>query len=45
FGSEGEGISRALLRKSHHVVTLPMRGHVNSLNLSTSVAATLYNFF
>ncbi len=45
FGSEGEGISRALLRKSHQIVTLPMRGHVNSLNLSTSVAATLYNLF
>ncbi len=45
FGSEGEGISRALLRKSHHIVTLPMRGHVNSLNLSTSVAATLYSLF
>ena len=44
FRSEGEGISRALLRKSHHVVTIPMRGHVNSLNLSTSVAATLYHF-
>ena len=42
FGSEGEGISRALLRKSHYVVTIPMRGHVNSLNLSTSVAVTLY---
>ena len=45
FGSEGEGISRSLLRKSHHIVTLPMRGHVNSLNLSTSVAASLYSLF
>ena len=45
FGSEGEGISKALLRKSHHIVTLPMRGQVNSLNLSTSVAAFLYNLF
>ncbi len=45
FGSEGEGISKALLRKSRYVVTLPMRGHVNSLNLSTSVAAFLYKLF
>ncbi len=44
FGSEGEGISRALLRKSHYTLTLPMQGHVTSLNLSTSVAATLYYF-
>ncbi len=42
FGSEGEGMSSNLLDKVHHQVTLPMRGQVNSLNLSTSVAAALY---
>lgn len=42
FGSEGEGMSNSLLDKVHHQVTLPMRGQVNSLNLSTSVAAALY---
>lgn len=45
FGSEGEGISRSLLAKSHYLVTLPMRGHVTSLNLSTSISATLYHLF
>ncbi len=41
FGSEGEGISRDILRKST-VITIPMRGKINSLNLSTSVAAFLF---
>ncbi len=42
FGSEGEGMDRKLLDKSHHQIIIPMRGKVNSLNLSTSVAAVLY---
>ena len=42
FGSEGEGMSRNLLEKADIRMELPMKGHVNSLNLSTSVAATLY---
>ncbi len=42
FGSEGEGMDRKLLDKSHHQIIIPMRGRVNSLNLSTSVAAALY---
>ncbi len=41
FGSEGEGISRDILKKST-VITIPMRGKINSLNLSTSVAAFLF---
>lgn len=41
FGSEGEGISRDILKKST-VITIPMRGNINSLNLSTSVAAFLF---
>lgn len=42
FGSEGEGMDRKLLDKSHHQIVIPMRGRVTSLNLSTSVAAVLY---
>ncbi|BBB32160.1 23S rRNA (guanosine2251-2'-O)-methyltransferase [Thermotomaculum hydrothermale] len=41
FGSEGEGISKDILKKST-VITIPMKGKINSLNLSTSVAAFLF---
>ncbi len=41
FGSEGEGISKSILKKSK-VITIPMKGKINSLNLSTSVAAFLF---
>ena len=41
FGSEGEGIAKPILRKST-VITIPMKGKINSLNLSTSVAAFLF---
>jgi len=43
FGSEGEGISRALLDKADATCSIPMRGRINSLNLSTSVAALLFS--
>lgn len=42
FGTERHGISDALLKNSHKIIRLPMRNGVSSLNLATSVAATLY---
>ncbi len=42
FGTERHGISSQLLTKSDQVVRLPMKTGVSSLNLATSVAATLY---
>lgn len=42
FGTERHGISQELLDKSDQIIRLPMRGGVSSLNLATSVAATLY---
>ena len=41
-GSEGDGISKLLLEKSDFVVSLPMRGQVNSLNVSCAAAVMLY---
>lgn len=43
FGSEGEGIASAILDKSNKVFTLPMKGKINSLNLSTTVSAFLFS--
>lgn len=42
FGNEREGISQQLKTKADYVVSLPMREHVSSLNLATSVAAAVY---
>lgn len=42
FGTERHGISQELLEQSNAVVRLPMKQGVSSLNLATSVAATLY---
>lgn len=42
FGSEGEGIRPMVQRKCDHRVYIPMQGQINSLNVSVSVAATLF---
>lgn len=42
LGSEGEGVSRLLKDKSDYVASLPMLGHVNSLNVSCAGAVILY---
>jgi 23S rRNA (guanosine2251-2'-O)-methyltransferase len=43
-GSEGEGMSRLVRERCDILVSLPMRGRVASLNVSASVAATLYGW-
>ena len=42
FGTEREGLSKELCDMAEKVVKLPMREGVSSLNLSASVAGTLY---
>lgn len=42
FGTERHGISKKLLDLSDEIIRLPMKEGVSSLNLATSVAATLY---
>ena len=42
FGSEGEGISADCLAYADRVVRIPMRGMVQSLNLSVSVGIVLH---
>jgi TrmH family RNA methyltransferase len=44
FGTERDGLSAEMLRRADIRVRLPMREGVSSLNLATSVAATLYGF-
>lgn len=41
-GSEGKGISRLVKEKCDFILSLPMRGKVNSLNASNAAAVALY---
>ena len=41
FGSEGEGVSRLVRERSDFIVSIPMYGHVNSLNVSTAASVIL----
>lgn len=42
LGSEGEGLRRLVRETCDLLVTLPMRGHVESLNVSTAGAIAVY---
>ena len=44
FGSERHGLSGRLRARADELVALPMRPHVSSYNLATSVAMTLYHW-
>lgn len=41
FGSEGSGISRLVTEKCDHIISIPMYGQVNSLNVSCAGAVVL----
>lgn len=41
FGSEGNGVSRLVKEKCDYIVSIPMYGKVNSLNVSTAAAVVL----
>jgi 23S rRNA (guanosine2251-2'-O)-methyltransferase len=42
LGGEDKGVSSSLLRKCNNVVRIPMRGRIESLNVSVSTALVLY---
>lgn len=42
IGSEGQGISRLVLKNADMIVKIPMLGEVNSLNASVSAALLMY---
>lgn len=41
-GSEGNGISRLVKEKCDFIVSLPMKGHINSLNASVAAGVLMY---
>lgn len=42
IGSEGDGISHLTMQKCDRLVTLPMKGHIESLNASVAAGVMLY---
>lgn len=42
IGSEGDGMSRLVAESCDFLVSIPMRGHINSLNASAAAAIFLY---
>ena len=42
IGSEGNGLSRIVHDKCDFIVSIPMKGKVNSLNASAAAAVLLY---
>ncbi len=42
IGSEGEGISRLVAESCDKIVSLPMKGHIDSLNASVAAGILLY---
>ena len=42
IGSEGDGISRLTLEKCDRTLTLPMKGHIESLNASVAAGILMY---
>ena len=42
IGGEGSGVSKNLREKSDYIVSIPMHGHVNSLNASNAAAIALF---
>ena len=43
IGSEGFGMSKTLVKASDFLITIPMKGHVNSLNASVSTGIVLHD--
>jgi 23S rRNA (guanosine2251-2'-O)-methyltransferase len=41
-GSEGKGISRLVKEKCDFIVSLPMKGKINSLNASVAAGILMY---
>ena len=44
LGNEGDGVSRLLSEKADGIVSIPMRGHVESLNVSVAAALCMYEY-
>lgn len=44
MGSEGDGLSRLVASKCDQIVSIPMQGHIDSLNVSVAAGILMYEF-
>lgn len=44
MGSEGDGISQLVRKNCDYVVSIPMRGHIDSLNVSVAAGVLMYEY-
>ena len=44
MGSEGSGISQLVRKNCDHIVSIPMNGHIDSLNVSVAAGILMYEF-
>lgn len=44
MGSEGDGLSQLVRKKCDIIASIPMRGHIDSLNVSVATGILLYEF-
>ena len=44
MGSEGDGISQLVRKKCDYITSIPMTGHIDSLNVSVACGILLYEF-
>ncbi len=44
MGSEGDGISQLVRKNCDHIISIPMQGHIDSLNVSVAAGILLYEF-
>ena len=44
MGSEGNGMSQLVRKNCDHIISIPMQGHIDSLNVSVAAGILLYEF-
>lgn len=44
MGSEGSGMSGLVRKNCDHIISIPMRGHIDSLNVSVAAGILLYEY-
>lgn len=44
MGSEGSGMSSLVRKNCDHIISIPMRGHIDSLNVSVAAGILLYEY-
>ena len=44
MGSEGSGMMSLVRTKCDHIVSIPMSGHIDSLNVSVAAGVLMYEY-